>query len=434
MSDHWNVSNPELYIMSCANGTLLFKICTSMCGIWLWTENSYNNGSWHSVEIYFNGITANPTVKIYVDGNLDTEITHWLCDVSNDEFHRAKIGRRAVDQTLYFDGKIDEFKYVKYPGGNEQNKPVIDGPTHGDPGVEYDFSFVTNDPEGDDIQLYVDWGDGTYEDYGEWYESGEEVILSHEWDEEGQYNITARSRDIWHFSAKSDKHTIFIGNQPPYAPTIDGPLCGDPGVVYEYIFVGVDPEQNDIQYFIDWGDGDSEWTGYYSSGEEATVSHAWDSKGQYEITAKAKDDHDNEGQWSEPFLVRMGDEAPAAPSIDGKTSGRAGVEYEYIFQTTDPEGDLVYYEVQWGDGTSDTDVGPFESGEEAPISHTWEKQNTYTIKARAKDYPCGVYGEWHELVVTMPKNKVINFNLDLFSWLFERFPYAFPILRQILGL
>ena len=31
------------------------------------------------------------------------------------------------------------------------------------------------------------------------------------------------------------------------------------------------------------------------------------------------------------------------------------------------------------------------------------------------------------------KNKPFNFNLDLLYWLFDRFPYAFPVLRNLLG-
>ena len=46
--------------------------------------------------------------------------------------------------------ELDEFKITKYPGGNEQNPPDIDGQTIGKPGVEYDYTFVANDPEGDD--------------------------------------------------------------------------------------------------------------------------------------------------------------------------------------------------------------------------------------------------------------------------------------------
>ena len=35
---------------------------------------------------------------------------------------------------------------------------------------------------------------------------------------------------------------------------------------------------------------------------------------------------------------------------------------------------------------------------------------------------------------TVPINKPFNFNFNLLSWLFERFPYAFPILRPVLDL
>jgi hypothetical protein len=227
---------------------------------------------------------------------------------------------------------------------------------------------------------------------------------------------------------------VFIGNQPPYAPTIDGPECGDPEVIYDYTFVANDPEGNDVQYFIDWGDGDSEWTSYYTSGATVTVSHSWDSKGVYEIKSKAKDDRDNEGKWSGHHPVRIGDEAPNAPSISGPKSGKVGIDYEYTFQTTDPEGDDVYFEIQWGDGTSNTDEGPFTSGEEAKISHTWEDANTYIIKARARDDPCGTYGEWSEYQITMPKNKAVNFNINLLNWLLERYPQALPIIRFLFGL
>ena len=35
--------------------------------------------------------------------------------------------------------------------------------------------------------------------------------------------------------------------------------------------------------------------------------------------------------------------------------------------------------------------------------------------------------------VTVPKSKPFNFNFPLISWLFERFPWAFPIIRQLIG-
>jgi len=56
--------------------------------------------------------------------------------------------------------------------------------------------------------------------------------------------------------------------------------------------------------------------------------------------------------------------------------------------------------------------------------------------------PCGdnkdmypLIKQWPDSVSkTKPENKPFNFNFPLLSWLFERFPNAFPILRHMLGL
>ena len=85
------------------------------------------------------------------------------------------------------------------------------------------------------------------------------------------------------------------------------------------------------------------------------------------------------------------------------------------------------------DGTLSDWVGPYASGEEAEISHIFSAKGTYTIEAKAKDV-FGDEGPIGTIPVTMPRNKPFNFNFNLLGWLFERFPNAFPILRQLLGL
>ena len=87
---------------------------------------------------------------------------------------------------------------------------------------------------------------------------------------------------------------IYIGavlqNNPPGAPTITGPASIKKKVSTNYKFNAVDPEGNDVSYFVDWGDGTtSDWTVYSASGIDVTISHTWAKKGDYTITAKAKD-------------------------------------------------------------------------------------------------------------------------------------------------
>ena len=62
---------PEARIDLCPNGSLNFKVWTSVCGIEAFSEEGHNDGVWHHAEIFFNGITAKPTMEIYIDDKLE---------------------------------------------------------------------------------------------------------------------------------------------------------------------------------------------------------------------------------------------------------------------------------------------------------------------------------------------------------------------------
>jgi hypothetical protein len=122
---------------------------------------------------------------------------------------------------------------------------------------------------------------------------------------------------------------------------------------------------------------------------------------------------------------------PSPPTIIGPTKGKINVEVTYNFSTADPEGDQVYYYIDWGDGTNSSWIGPYSSGVTIPQSHTWSKKGTYIIKAKAKDVR-GYESGWGQLSITMP----FSYNIPLqFFWdrFFQRFPLAFPILRYMMG-
>jgi hypothetical protein len=88
-------------------------------------------------------------------------------------------------------------------------------------------------------------------------------------------------------------------NQPPSPPEITGAPSGYVGKTLSYQFVSVDPDGDDISYFIDWDDGFVEnYTGIYPSGEEQTYQHIWSEPGIYTIRAKARDTKDAESGWS----------------------------------------------------------------------------------------------------------------------------------------
>jgi len=89
-------------------------------------------------------------------------------------------------------------------------------------------------------------------------------------------------------------------NNPPFAPDIDGPKSGKPGQEYEFSFVSEDPFNNDLLYYIKWGDDTFEdWLGPFNSGEKVTISHNWSKKGIYNIRARTKTINGLMGPWGE---------------------------------------------------------------------------------------------------------------------------------------
>jgi parallel beta-helix repeat protein len=132
-----------------------------------------------------------------------------------------------------------------------------------------------------------------------------------------------------------------------------------------------------------------------------------------------------------PFMKPNGwEQPPHTPSIDGPAQGKIKEPHDFLFNTTDPYGDSVYYYIDWGDNTTSGWIGPYTSGEAVTQSHTWMKKGDYTIKAKAKDNNGNESG-WGTLKITMPFSYVMPFQSFL-KWLFERFPHAFPILRFLL--
>jgi len=114
---------------------------------------------------------------------------------------------------------------------------------------------------------------------------------------------------------------------------------------------------------------------------------------------------------------------PGAPIIDGPTSGKPGTSYTYAFKSADPDGDQIYYYIEWGDGEIVEWDGPHDSNVEISISHTWSEKGTYIVKAKAKD----IYDEesgWETLTVTIPRSKIVIGNL------FPRFQHFFSILQN----
>ena len=188
--------NPGFKLTYNANGTITFNVRRLDCGITLISENTFDNGEWHFVNLIFSGSDTNPTVELYVDENLEDSKTDWVCPFDFNEYIYAKIGRRSNNETLFFDGAIDEVKLYKYGEDLPPTAPDIDGETEIKKGKEYEYTFNSEDPEGSDVYYEIKWGDDQIEEWIGPYDSGEDVKVSHKWNNQGEFEIEARAKDI----------------------------------------------------------------------------------------------------------------------------------------------------------------------------------------------------------------------------------------------
>ena len=74
---------------------------------------------------------------------------------------------------------------------------------------------------------------------------------------------------------------------------------------------------------------------------------------------------------------------PARP--DGPDNGSVGYEYTFSSNTTDPDGDQIYYMFDWGDDEFSEWIGPFTSGETCEATHIWKDEGYFEVKVKARD-------------------------------------------------
>ena len=181
-------------------------------------------------------------------------------------------------------------------------------------------------------------------------------------------------------------------------------------------------------YTWDWdfGDGTS-----HSSLQNPT--HQFNTIGNFIVNLTVTDNVGN--NVTDTVNVKVNEETNARPNQPGEpsgvTNGKKGVEYSYSTSATDPDGDQLSYQWDWGDDTTSEWLGPYNSGLTVSASHTWEERGSYAIKVRAKD-PDGLISDWSDLLpISMPYNRNSN---SLFIQILEKLMGRFPLLEYFLSL
>lgn len=132
------------------------------------------------------------------------------------------------------------------------------------------------------------------------------------------------------------------------------------------------------------------------------------------------DDKDKNGIGDNPYkkdnfpLIKFyGTPFPPTIRWSGNGDGLIGKAYDYFFKSTDQNNDMVYYHIDWDDGSPYELVGPYNSGEETPSAdniHIYKRPGDYNVRAQAIDTN-GQESDWSfSFPVTMPRAKKLPFH------------------------
>ncbi len=141
-------------------------------------------------DVYFEADDPNPDELVsndqiettYDPGVLNTKTTYYWQIIAIDE-------HGAVTSGPIWHFITDE--EINYP----PNTPSIDGPTNLKTNEEGTFIVSTDDPEIDQVYFYIDWGDGSINNWDGPYNSGQNVYYNHSWTSENTYKIMVKAKD-----------------------------------------------------------------------------------------------------------------------------------------------------------------------------------------------------------------------------------------------
>jgi hypothetical protein len=273
-------------------------------------------------------LTAHPNISAF-------EFSHWSGDLSgsnnpeyitmeNDKSVTAHFDYVEFTLTINIDGEGYVIKDPDQPTYHFND--FVELTAVADPG--WTFSYWSGDLSGSEnperIQMYGDKVVTAHFTYNEYVVNintdGDGVVIKkpdqNTFPDGSSVELTANGNPGWKFShwsgditgsnnpediqMDSDKTVTahFVIADSPEKPIINGPTNIKINTEYTYNFKSTDPQDKNVWYYVDWGDGNVEdWFGPYPSGKIVRLSHSWSVNEPIEIKVKAKNIYESESEW-----------------------------------------------------------------------------------------------------------------------------------------
>jgi len=223
----------------------------------------------------------------------------------------------------------------------------------------------------------------------------------------------------------SDIAIVNISNLSNLVADAGGPYTGLVGEIIK--FTG-SATGGIIPYTYTW---DLDNDGEYDDAVGPTAFESWGAAGIYIIGLKVVDGNANNNTDTAQVTVERTNDPPNKPNTpNGRSSGKVRTSYQYSTNTTDSDGDDVFYLFDWDDGTTSGWLGPYISGDTVNAFHEWIQLGSYSVKVKSMDSNLAE-SKWSDpLEVSMPKNKL--YIITPFLRYLENHPHMFPLLRKLL--
>ena len=235
------------------------------------------------------------------------------------------------------------------------------GPYTGAVGVNVIFDGTgSTDPDGTLVAYDWDFGDGT---------TGTGPQPQHAYLAAGSYPVTLTvTDDSGATSAAATTATIDADNQAPTADP-NGPYSGTVGVPVDFDgSASTDPDGTLVAYAWDFGDG--------NTGTGVNPSHSYAGSGIFTVSLTVTDDAGATDTATTTATIGEGNQPPTADP-NGPYTGEVGMPLTFDGTgSSDPEGSLVAYDWDFGDGNVGTGPTP---------THTYTVEGTYNVTLTVTD-------------------------------------------------
>jgi len=220
------------------------------------------------------------------------------------------------------------------------------------------FKDESEDPDGVIVSWLWDFGDGT---------GSSEQDPAHQYSEAGTYTVKLIVEDDEGATGFTYQEiTVVEVGQPPTADFAFSPAQPEVGELVQFTDRSHDPDGEIVEWLWDFGDGETSTL--------RSPTHAYSAAGIYAVRLTVTDDS---GLTSIPAVkeITVGT-PPQADFAFSPAQPGVGELVQFTDRSHDPDGEIVSWEWDFGDGTTSAERSP---------SHTYAEGGTYTVRLTVTD-------------------------------------------------